>query len=56
MKHVAPHHIQTAGGTIGMARESKILSNQIDETSPETLTHLSHQSMNKAISYQKHPK
>jgi hypothetical protein len=38
------------------SRESKISSTQIDETSPETLTHLSYQSMSKAISCQKHPK
>jgi hypothetical protein len=55
-KREAMHHIQTAGGTIGMARESKISSTQIDKTSPETSTHLSYQSMSKATSWQKHPK
>jgi hypothetical protein len=39
-----------------MARELKTLSTQIDETSPNTLTHLSCPSMSKAISCQKHPK
>jgi hypothetical protein len=55
MKHVATHHIQTAGGTIGTAQESKILCTQTDEISPETLGHLSYQSMSKATSCQRHP-
>jgi hypothetical protein len=56
MKRATTHHIQTAEGTPGMARESTTSSTQIDETSPETLTHLSCRSMSKAISCQKHPK
>jgi hypothetical protein len=39
-----------------MARESKISSTQIDETSPETLIHLSYQSMIKETSFQRYLK
>jgi hypothetical protein len=55
-KHAIMHHIQIAKGTTGMARESTTSSTQIEEISPETSTHLSCQSMSKAISLQKHPK
>jgi hypothetical protein len=56
MKRAAARHIQKEGGTTGMARESKISSTQIDETSPKTLTHLFYQSMSKATSCQRQPK
>jgi hypothetical protein len=55
-KRAATHHIRTAEGTTGKARESNTSSTQIDKTSPETLTHLSYRSMSKAISCQKHLK
>jgi hypothetical protein len=55
-KCAATHHMRTAEGTTGTARESKTSSTQIDKTSPETLTRLSCRSMRKAISCQKHPK
>jgi hypothetical protein len=37
-KRAAMHHIQIAEGTTGAARESKISSTQIDETSLETFS------------------
>jgi hypothetical protein len=55
-KHAATHHIQIVGATTGMARESKISHTEIDETSLETLTHLSYRSMSKATSCQRNPK
>jgi hypothetical protein len=56
VKHTATHHIQTAKGTTGMARESKTSITQIEETSQGTLTYLSYRSMNKAMLCQNHQK
>jgi hypothetical protein len=52
----ATRHIRTTEGTIGTDQELKTSSTQIGETSLETLTYPSYQSMSKAILYQRHPR
>jgi hypothetical protein len=55
-QNAATHHIQTAEGTAGTDQELKTSSTQIGETSLETSTLPSYQSMSKAILYQRHAK